>query len=62
MSEPRYEVLEVDDGTFAVEVCGTDGGDAVTTRFDNRKQAVEWVRQERRRLGIDERWQEAADD
>jgi hypothetical protein len=62
MGEPQYKILEADDGSFTVEDLGGDGTDAAITKFDSRKQAVDWVKEERRRLGIDERWQEAADE
>ena len=62
MRETRYEILEDDDGTFTVEIFGGDGADAAVTQFGSREEAVEWVREDRRRLGIDPRWKEAADD
>jgi hypothetical protein len=57
MSEPQYEVLEADDGTFTVEIYGRDGADAVVTQFSSREEAVEWVREQRRKLGADKRYQ-----
>ena len=62
MSEPQYKILEADDGTFTVEIYGGDGADAAVTQFSSREEAVEWVREDRRRLGIDPRWQEAAEE
>jgi hypothetical protein len=57
MSKPRYEIHEADDGTFTVEVYDGVGADAVITNFDSKKQAEDWIADERRKLGIDGRWQ-----
>jgi len=62
MSEPQYEIFEADDGTFAVGIHGGDGADAVITKFGSRQDAEDWVREQRRKLGIDERWPEATND
>jgi hypothetical protein len=62
MSESQYEIFEANDGTFEVEIRGGDGGDAVIRKFDSRQDAVDWVREQRRKLGIDERWPEATND
>jgi hypothetical protein len=39
MSTDRYEILEADDGTFAVEITGGVGEDAIVTKFGSRKDA-----------------------
>ncbi|MCA6101212.1 hypothetical protein [Bradyrhizobium australafricanum] len=62
MSAPQYEIVEADDGTFAVEVFDGVVADAAVTNFKSRKEAAEWISNERQRLGIEPRWQEAADD
>jgi hypothetical protein len=62
MSTPQYEIHEADDGTFSVEVSDGIGADAVITKFDSRKQAEDWIADERRKHGIDKRWQPIADD
>ena len=61
MSTNRYEILEVDDGTFAVEITGGVGEDAIVTKFGSRKDAEDFVAEERRKLGIDGRWPEIED-
>jgi hypothetical protein len=62
MSEPQYEIFEATDGTFAVEVRGGDGSDVTTTKFDSKQDAIDWVTEQLRRLGVDERWPEATND
>jgi hypothetical protein len=62
MSESQYEIFEANDGTFEVEIRGGDGSDAVITKFDSRQDAVGWVREQRQKLGVDERWPEATND
>jgi hypothetical protein len=62
MSESQYEIFEPGDGTFAVEVHGGDGDDATMTGFASRQDAEDWVREQRRKLGIDERWPEITND
>jgi hypothetical protein len=49
MSGPRYLIHEADDGTVTVEI------------YDSRKQAEDWIAEERRKLGINGRWR-AIDD
>ncbi|KJC59889.1 hypothetical protein UP10_14420 [Bradyrhizobium sp. LTSPM299] len=62
MSEPQYEIFEAGDGTFAVDVHGGDGNDATMTGLASRQDAVNWVGEQRRKLGIDERWPEITND
>jgi hypothetical protein len=61
MSGPRYLIHEADDGTFTVEIYDGIGADAVIPKFDSRKQAEDWIAEERRKLGINGRWR-AIDD
>jgi hypothetical protein len=61
MSTNRYEILDAGDGTFTVGISGGVGGDLDLTKFATRREAEEWIRAERLRLGIDGRWQ-AIDD
>jgi hypothetical protein len=61
MSRPRYLIHEADDGTFIVEIYDGIGADAAITKFDSKKQAEDWIANERRKLGIEGRWQ-AIDD
>jgi hypothetical protein len=61
MSTNRYEILDAGDGTFVVEISGGVGADATMTGFVTRKDAEDFIGEERRKLGIDERWQ-AIDD
>jgi hypothetical protein len=61
MSTNRYEILDAGDGTFLVEISGGVGADATVTGFITRKEAEDFVAEERRKLGIDGRWQ-AIDD
>lgn len=62
MSRPRYEIHEADDGTFTVEIYDGIGADAAITNFDSKKQAEDWIADERRKLGIDGHWQAITDD
>jgi len=62
MSTPRYEIHEADDGTFTVEVSDGVFADAVIPNFASRKDAEDWIAAERRKRGIDERWQQITDD
>lgn len=56
MSTNRYEILEANDGTFAVEISGGVGADDTVTNFVTRKDAEDFIEEERRKLGIDGRW------
>jgi hypothetical protein len=56
MSEPQYEFVEAGDGTFTVGISGGLGSDLDLTRFASRREAEEWIKAERLRLGIDPRW------
>lgn len=56
MSTIRYEILDAGDGTFMVEISGGTGDDFTTIGFETRKDAEDFVRDERRKRGIDERW------
>jgi hypothetical protein len=62
MSEPQYEIFEATDGTFAVEIRGGDGSDATITKFDSKQGAMDWVTEQLRKLGVDERWPEATNE
>jgi hypothetical protein len=62
MSTNRYEILDAGDGTFMVEISGGVGADATMTNFVTRKDAEDFVAEERRKLGIDGRWPEATDE
>jgi len=62
MSMNRYQILEAGDGTFMVEISGGVGADATITNFVTRKDAEDFVADERRKLGIDARWQAITDD
>jgi hypothetical protein len=61
MSTNRYEILDAGDGTFIVEISGGPGYDAAVTKFVTRKDAEDYVAEERRKLGIDSRWQAIID-
>ena len=56
LSDRQYEIFEFTDGTFAVEVRGGDGSDATITKFDSKQGAMDWVTEQLRKLGVDERW------
>jgi len=56
----RYEFLELHDGTFSVEISDGVVADAIVP-FVTRKDAEEFVAEERRKLGIDGRWQPIED-
>jgi hypothetical protein len=57
MSTNRYEIFESEDDTFAVEIFGGIGVDVTVPKFATRKDAEDFVANERRKLGIDGRWQ-----
>lgn len=61
MNEPKHKVIKADDGTYTVEIIDGIGGDAEILKF-GKKQADDFVREERRKLGIDARWSETPDD
>jgi hypothetical protein len=55
MSANRYEIIDEGDGTFTVEISGGIGADMAVTKFATRKDAEDFVAEERRKLGIDGR-------
>jgi hypothetical protein len=57
MSTNRYEILDAGDGTLSVEISGGVGEDAAVTGFATQKDAEDFVAEERRKLGVDGRWQ-----
>jgi hypothetical protein len=61
MSTNRYEILDAGDGTFTVGISDGVGSDLDQTEFATRKEAENWVREQRRKLGTDGPWQ-AIDD
>jgi hypothetical protein len=61
MSEPQYEIFEADGGTFTVGVSGGAGANLDVTKFATAREAEEWIRAERLRLGIDGRWRAIED-
>jgi len=61
MSTNRYEILDAGDGTFTVGISGGVGDDFDVTKFATIREAEEWIRAERQKLGIDGRWR-AIDD
>jgi hypothetical protein len=50
LSEPHYEVLAADDGMFTVKIHAGEGAHGSVTQFGSREEAVEWVREQRRKL------------
>jgi hypothetical protein len=62
MSNTRYEIHEADDGTFTVVISDGIYADLAMTKFDSREQAEEFIADERRKRGIDGRWQPIAED